>query len=54
MDEKEKKSPCIKVCKLNEQKVCIGCGRHIDEIIAAGKARKLNDENTIKTNSRKI
>lgn len=21
------KSPCIRICKLNEQQVCIGCGR---------------------------
>lgn len=25
-------SPCIKICKLNEQDVCIGCGRTKDEI----------------------
>ena len=25
-------SPCIDVCKLNEQNVCIGCKRTIDEI----------------------
>lgn len=25
-------SPCIKICKLNEDKVCIGCYRTIDEI----------------------
>lgn len=25
-------SPCIAACKLNAEKVCIGCYRHIDEI----------------------
>jgi len=25
-------SPCIKVCTLDAQNVCIGCGRTIDEI----------------------
>lgn len=25
-------SPCIKVCKLNDEQTCIGCGRTIDEI----------------------
>lgn len=25
-------SPCINICKLNENKVCIGCYRTIDEI----------------------
>ena len=29
-------SPCIGVCTLNEQNVCIGCNRHIDEIVQAG------------------
>lgn len=23
---------CIKQCKLDKDKVCIGCGRHIEEI----------------------
>jgi uncharacterized protein len=26
-------SPCTSVCKLTDEKVCRGCGRHIDEII---------------------
>jgi len=26
-------SPCIDVCKLNENEVCIGCKRTIDEIV---------------------
>jgi predicted Fe-S protein YdhL (DUF1289 family) len=26
------KSPCTKVCKLNEDDVCVGCGRTRDEI----------------------
>ncbi len=25
-------SPCISVCVLDEQRVCIGCGRTLDEI----------------------
>jgi predicted Fe-S protein YdhL (DUF1289 family) len=29
-------SPCIGVCKLNPDNVCVGCGRTIDEIIKAG------------------
>jgi predicted Fe-S protein YdhL (DUF1289 family) len=27
-------SPCIDVCSLNRDDVCVGCGRHIDEITA--------------------
>jgi len=29
-------SPCIGTCTLNENDVCVGCGRHIDEIIKRG------------------
>jgi uncharacterized protein len=25
-------SPCIKVCVLDAANVCIGCGRHVEEI----------------------
>jgi predicted Fe-S protein YdhL (DUF1289 family) len=25
-------SPCIKLCKLNEHKICVGCYRTLDEI----------------------
>jgi predicted Fe-S protein YdhL (DUF1289 family) len=27
-------SPCIGICKLDPAQVCIGCGRHVNEIIA--------------------
>jgi uncharacterized protein len=30
--ESEVPSPCIRLCLLNAQQVCTGCGRHIDEI----------------------
>lgn len=26
-------SPCIASCKLNNDKICIGCYRHIEEIV---------------------
>ena len=29
-------SHCIGVCTLNEENICIGCNRHIDEITEAG------------------
>ncbi|WP_350355148.1 DUF1289 domain-containing protein [Larsenimonas rhizosphaerae] len=29
-------SPCIKHCTLDEHRVCQGCLRHIDEIVAWG------------------
>ncbi|MFK0312158.1 DUF1289 domain-containing protein [Pseudomonas sp. NPDC090233] len=25
-------SPCINVCRLNEQRVCTGCQRHVEHI----------------------
>ncbi len=36
--EIEEDSPCIGTCTLNEDNVCIGCWRHISEIIETGKA----------------
>ena len=32
----ETDSPCIGTCTLDEDDICIGCHRHIDEIIEAG------------------
>jgi predicted Fe-S protein YdhL (DUF1289 family) len=31
-------SPCVGVCTLNEDNVCIGCNRTIEEIAEAGNA----------------
>ena len=39
-EEIEADSPCIGTCTLNERDICIGCGRHIDEIISMGKPVK--------------
>lgn len=30
-------SPCIASCKLNADKICIGCYRHIEEIVGWNK-----------------
>ena len=30
-------SPCVRNCCLNQQDVCLGCFRHIDEIMAWSK-----------------
>ena len=39
-EEIENDSPCIGTCKLNEDNICIGCNRHIDEIIKKGEELK--------------
>lgn len=31
-------SPCIRQCCLNEQDICLGCFRSLDEILAWGHA----------------
>lgn len=36
--DNEIESPCIRNCCLNEEDVCLGCFRHVDEIIEWGKA----------------
>lgn len=32
METEKSKSPCIKVCKLDSSKICIGCKRSQEEI----------------------
>ncbi len=29
----EVESPCVACCRLNEDKICVGCYRHMDEIV---------------------
>ncbi len=36
--EIQEDSPCNGTCTLNEDKICIGCNRHIDEIVMKGKS----------------
>ena len=33
IEELQNDSPCIGVCTLNENDICIGCDRHIGDII---------------------
>ncbi len=40
-EQVSKDTPCIGICTLNEQDVCIGCNRHIDEIVQAGNADEI-------------
>jgi len=40
---KAKYSPCIGICTLNEQGICIGCKRTIEEIIHMGNHGELWD-----------
>ena len=46
----ENKSPCIGVCVLDENNICIGCRRTIEEIIRMGNDGELWD---IAENSKK-
>ena len=43
MKKSSEKSPCIGVCTLNEQGICIGCNRTIEEIIHMGNHGELWD-----------
>jgi len=40
-------SPCINICKLDENKICIGCYRSIDEI---ANWTKYTDEQKLQIN----
>ena len=44
-EEIKSDTPCIGVCTLNEDKVCIGCNRHIDEIKVAYMRMIANERN---------
>lgn len=50
--EKTVNSPCIRNCCLNKDDVCLGCFRHVDEIVEWGQAgsqrRKVILENSKK------
>lgn len=37
-DVNQIKSPCIKICSLNDDNVCIGCYRNLDEIYKWARA----------------
>jgi predicted Fe-S protein YdhL (DUF1289 family) len=42
------KSPCIKICKLDEKSVsCIGCGRTIEEITNWSMFNNLQKKNSL-------
>lgn len=42
MSERPVKSPCVSICALDDQDICIGCQRTADEITRWG--RMTNDE----------
>ena len=37
--EIQEDTPCVGTCTLNEDNICIGCNRHIDEIIERGETK---------------
>tara|TARA_R110000772_G_scaffold234475_1_gene346049 strand:- start:275 stop:397 length:123 start_codon:yes stop_codon:yes gene_type:complete len=37
------KSPCIGICQLDENKICLGCKRTIEEIMEAFNASRRNN-----------
>jgi len=43
-DKSEVESPCIRNCCLDESDVCLGCFRHVDEIVEWGSANKKRRE----------
>lgn len=36
----EPESPCVRNCCLDEAEVCIGCGRHLQEILGWSQAAR--------------
>ncbi len=44
MEEKEIASPCVRNCCLDQQDMCVGCFRVLDEIVGWGAASKERKE----------
>ncbi|HAI39634.1 MAG TPA: DUF1289 domain-containing protein [Maribacter sp.] len=43
---------CVGICKLNKNKICIGCGRTIDEIIKKGLDENKKKKKILKSTKR--
>ncbi|MBL4584422.1 MAG: DUF1289 domain-containing protein [Pseudomonadales bacterium] len=46
--EKPVASPCVSICALDENDVCIGCHRCADEIVAWGKMDNQQRRDTLR------
>lgn len=46
-DSNEVESPCVRNCCLNEDDVCLGCFRHVDEICEWGVATNFRRESIL-------
>lgn len=48
------RSPCVARCGLNDDDICVGCFRHIDEIVGWGQASEARQQAIIEAvNQRK-
>jgi predicted Fe-S protein YdhL (DUF1289 family) len=48
-------SPCKKICKLNDQNICIGCGRTLEDITKWTRLSELErNERTERANQRML
>ncbi|GHF87188.1 DUF1289 domain-containing protein [Thalassotalea marina] len=45
--ENETPSPCVRKCCLNENDICLGCFRHIDEIVGWSKMTEIEKRKII-------
>ncbi|MEM0910366.1 MAG: DUF1289 domain-containing protein [Pseudomonadota bacterium] len=45
-------SPCVRICSLNENDICLGCYRTLDEIIS-WSASSIDEKNLILYNCQK-
>jgi len=45
--EKPVASPCVSICSLDENDVCIGCHRSADEIVGWGKMDSIQRRETL-------
>jgi len=56
MSDKNKsktESPCVNICELNENDICVGCGRSIDEIINWNQIVQNNNSEKVREKAKK-
>jgi uncharacterized protein len=47
-------SPCVKVCELNAEKVCVGCGRDVSEIARWNSLSDAQKESVVEAARRRL
>jgi len=53
-EHKDIPSPCVRNCCLNAKDICLGCGRHIDEITGWMSQNNIQKLKTLETSAHRL